>query len=118
MLPTIGFPELIVLAILALVVVGPKDLPKLMRTLGRFIAKMRGLAQEFKDAFNEMSAASEMTELRKEIQELKEMGKLSNLTDDSLREDMRQLDDDIRDATSMDSPKAAKSGKAPSGDES
>jgi len=72
---------MIVLALLAIIVVGPEDLPKLMRTLGRFMAKLRAMGQEFKSAFDEMGAASEMAELRREIDELKEMGRLSNLTD-------------------------------------
>lgn len=107
MLPQIGFPELIILAVLALIVVGPEDLPKLMRGLGRFMSKVRGMAQEFKDAFNEMGAASEMAELKREIEELKEMGKLANLTDGNLKEDMRKIDDEIRDATSLDNPKTS-----------
>lgn len=107
MLPQIGFPELIILAVLALIVVGPEDLPKLMRGLGRFMSKVRGMAQEFKDAFNEMGAASEMAELKREIEELKEMGKLANLTDSNLKEDMRKIDDEIRDATSLDNPKTS-----------
>lgn len=106
MLPQIGFPELIILAVLALIVVGPEDLPKLMRGLGRFMSKIRGMAQEFKDAFTEMGEASEMAELKREIEELKEMGKLSNLTDGNLKDDMRKIDDEIREATSLDNPKA------------
>lgn len=106
MLPTIGFPELIVLAVLALVVVGPKDLPKLMRTMGRFVAKMRGMAQEFKDAFNEMGDATEIAELRKEIDDLKQMGKLSNLTDSQLENDLRDLDNDLRDGVIGKNPKS------------
>jgi len=105
MLPSIGFMEMIVLALLAIIVVGPEDLPKLMRRLGQFVAKMRSLAQEFKDAFNEMGAATEMAELRKEIEELKEMGKLSNMTDNQLEDDLRDLDSELRDGVLGESPK-------------
>ena len=106
MLPSIGFMEMIVLALLAIIVVGPEDLPKLMRRMGQFMAKMRAMAQEFKDAFNEMGDATEMAELRKEIEELKQMGKLSNLTDNQLEDDLRDLDNELRDGVLGDSPKA------------
>jgi len=43
MIPQFGFAEMIVLALLAIIVVGPKDLPKLMRTMGQFMAKVRAM---------------------------------------------------------------------------
>jgi len=106
MIPQIGFAEMIVLALLAIIVVGPKDLPKLMRTLGGAMARVRALGQEFKSAFDEMGEATEMAELRREIEELKKMGKLSNLSDEAFEEDMRELDRELRDGVSLDSPKA------------
>lgn len=95
MLPQLGFAEMIVLALLAIIVVGPKDLPKLMRSFGNFMAKIRGLGQEFKDAFNEMGAEDEIAEMRKELEDLKKMGSVKSLTGD-LEEEMRELDRDLR----------------------
>jgi len=46
MLPQLGFAEIIVLALLAIIVVGPKDLPKLMRSFGNFMSKIRGLENQ------------------------------------------------------------------------
>jgi len=46
MLPDIGATELLVIAVVALIVVGPKDLPMLLRRLGQFMAKLRGMAAE------------------------------------------------------------------------
>ena len=43
----IGSFELMMLAIVAIIVVGPKDLPKLLRTIGQFTTKIRGMAREF-----------------------------------------------------------------------
>ncbi len=106
MIPQIGFAEMMVLALLAIIVVGPKDLPKLMRTIGGLMARIRAMGQEFKDAFDDMGADAEMAELRKEIEDLKKMGKLSNLSDEAFAEDMRALDDDLREGTDLSSPKA------------
>ena len=106
MLPQIGFAEMLVLALIAIIVVGPKDLPVMMRKMGAAMAKVRAMGQEFKDAFADMEAETEMAELRKEIAALKDMGKLENLSDEAFAEDMRNLDDDIRKATDMSNPKA------------
>lgn len=105
MIPQIGLAEMLVLALLAIIVVGPKDLPKVMRTIGQFMAKIRAMGQEFKDAFDDMGAEEEMAELRREIDELKNMGKMSNLSDEAFEEDMRALDEELRDSTNFENPK-------------
>ncbi|CAN5302774.1 hypothetical protein BH09PSE2_BH09PSE2_09890 [soil metagenome] len=71
MLPEAGAFELIFLAAVALIVVGPKDLPVLLRRIGQFTAKMRGLAAEFRSSFDEMARQSELDELRKEVDALR-----------------------------------------------
>jgi sec-independent protein translocase protein TatB len=71
MLPEAGATELIFLAIVALIVVGPKDLPVLLRKVGQFTAKMRGLAAEFRSSFDELARQSELDELRKEVDALR-----------------------------------------------
>ena len=71
LLPQLGFGELILLGILALVVVGPKDLPRLMRGLGRGAAQLRRLSDEFKASFDQMAREAEVEELRREIEDLK-----------------------------------------------
>jgi sec-independent protein translocase protein TatB len=71
MLPSLGFNEIIILGILALVVVGPKDLPLLFRKLGKWTAKLRGMAQEFRTGFDELARQAELDELRKEVDALR-----------------------------------------------
>ncbi len=95
---------MMVLALLAIIVVGPRDLPVLMRKLGGMMAKVRAMGQEFKDAFADMEAETEMAELRKEIQSLKDMGKL---TDSDLTNEMREIDDAVREATDYSNPKSS-----------
>ncbi len=49
----LGFAELLVIGIVALIVVGPKDLPVMFRNVGRFVGKARGMAREFSRAMNQ-----------------------------------------------------------------
>jgi sec-independent protein translocase protein TatB len=72
MLPDIGGTELLVIAAVALIVVGPKDLPVLLRKLGQFVGKIRGMANEFRASFDEMARQSELDELRREVQAMRE----------------------------------------------
>ena len=67
----IGGSELLVVAIVAIVVVGPKDLPKLMRTLGFYAGKIRRTAADFQRQFNEAMAESEADEVRKNIEAIR-----------------------------------------------
>jgi sec-independent protein translocase protein TatB len=94
MLPGIGGGELIVIAVVALIVVGPKDLPKLLRQLGRFFARMRGLADDFRSSFDEMARQSELDELRKEVEALRSGKSISPIIED-IDADMRKIHQDI-----------------------
>ncbi|MBC6402673.1 MAG: twin-arginine translocase subunit TatB [Hyphomonadaceae bacterium] len=107
MIPQIGFAEMMVLALLAIIVVGPRDLPKLMRGISNFMARIRSMAQEFRSAFDDMAAEEEIAELRHDIQELKSVGKLSDLPDKAFEEDMRSLDRELRDGTHLKDPKTS-----------
>lgn len=71
MLPSLGFQEILLLAVLALVVIGPKDLPLMARKIGRFMAKLRGMAQEFRSGFDELARQAELDELKKEVEALR-----------------------------------------------
>lgn len=82
MLPGIGFTELMVLAVAALIIVGPKDLPMMMRRLGQFVGKGRAMAREFQAAFDDIARQSELEDLRKEIEELKISNSLKQATSD------------------------------------
>jgi sec-independent protein translocase protein TatB len=70
----VGGGELLVIAVIALIVVGPKDLPALLHKFGRFTSRMRGMASEFRASFDEMARQAELDELRKEIESLKGSG--------------------------------------------
>jgi len=71
MFPENRFMELLIIGALALIVVGPKDLPILMRRVGQFVGKMRGMAAEFRASFDELARQSELEELRKEVEAMR-----------------------------------------------
>ncbi|WP_424941956.1 Sec-independent protein translocase protein TatB [Aliiroseovarius crassostreae] len=73
----IGFTELLVIGVVALIVVGPKDLPQMFRTLGRFTARARQMAREFSQAMNEAadeSGAKDIAGTLKGVANPKSMG--------------------------------------------
>lgn len=82
MLPQFGFSEFLLIAIIALIVVGPRDLPLMMRRLGQFVAKGRRMANEFRAAFDDIARQTELDELRKEIQDLKKNTDITKAADD------------------------------------
>ncbi len=94
LLPQFGFFELILIAVVALIVVGPKDLPKLMRSAGQFVAKARRMAGEFTSAFDQMARESEMDELRQEIEALKKDNVFTK-TKQELDESLAPLKDEL-----------------------
>lgn len=100
MLPGIGFQELFFIAVIALVVVGPKDLPMMMRKLGQFMAKGKALAGEFQAAFNDIARQAELDELRKEIEDLKNVSGVQDAVDD-----MRDFERDVNDSVMREDAK-------------
>jgi len=64
----IDSPELLVIAIVALIVIGPKELPSLLRTWGRWMGQMRNMAAEFRGHVDEMVRQSELDEVKKQLE--------------------------------------------------
>jgi sec-independent protein translocase protein TatB len=77
MFPDLSWSHMLLVLVVALVVVGPKDLPKLMHTIGRWAGKARAMADQFRKSFDEMARQSELDELRKELDELRNMRPLA-----------------------------------------
>ena len=90
MLPQFGFQEFLLLAIVALVVVGPDDLPLMMRKIGQWVGKMRAMAREFQSAFDDIAKQAELDELRKEIEDLKRDNVLKQASDE-----LKEVEDSI-----------------------
>lgn len=82
MFDSIGFQELVVIGIIALMVVGPKELPLLMRKAGQWTARLRGMAADFRANFDEMARQAELDELRKEVEALRNNNPLQDIKDE------------------------------------
>jgi sec-independent protein translocase protein TatB len=63
----IGWQELFIVAVLAIIVIGPKDLPSALRTLGRLVRKARGMASEFQTSLEDMARDVDLEDVRKEL---------------------------------------------------
>ena len=105
MLPGGRGGEFIIVAAIALIVVGPKDLPKLLRQLGRFVGKMRAMADDFRMSFEDMARQSELDELRKEVEAMRTQNAPSVIGD--VKSEIHALDSDLRTHMSLDNHRPA-----------
>ena len=63
----IGWQELFILAVLAIIVIGPKDLPRAIRTITKWIRKARSMARDFQDGLDEVVREADLDDLKKEL---------------------------------------------------
>jgi sec-independent protein translocase protein TatB len=70
-----SFGELLLIGIVALVAIGPKELPGVLRTLGQWTAKLRRMAAEFQNQFQEAMREAEMADLKKQVDEVTSQAK-------------------------------------------
>jgi sec-independent protein translocase protein TatB len=93
----LGWSKVLILAVVAIVVVGPKELPSLLRAVGQFIAQLRRHAAEFRTQFDEAMKSTELDQIRRDVQAIK-----TDATE-SLRGIERSIEKDVADAkTSVD----------------
>lgn len=69
----VGWTEMLVIAIVMIVVVGPKDLPNMLRTFGRTTAKLRAMAADFQKQFNEALKEAELDDVKKSVDSLRSL---------------------------------------------
>ena len=67
----IGWQELLVIGVVALVVIGPKDMPTAIRAVSRWAAKARALAREFQQGIDEVVRDAELQDVQKQIEEVR-----------------------------------------------
>src|ERR1700750_2371186 len=71
----IGWSELVVLAVVALIAIGPKELPGVLRTVGQYMGKIRRMASEFQGQFQEAMREAEMADLKKHVDDIADSAK-------------------------------------------
>jgi sec-independent protein translocase protein TatB len=93
----IGWSELVVIAVVALIAIGPKELPGVLRMVGQWMGKARKMAAEFQGQFQEAMREAEMADLKKTFDEVKEAA--SGLASNNI---MTSLQKDVGDALKID----------------
>ena len=94
----IGWSELVVIAVVALIAIGPKELPGVLRMVGQWMGKARKMAAEFQGQFQEAMREAEMADLKKTFDEVKEAA-TGGFTGDNV---MTSLQKDVGDALRID----------------
>ena len=94
----IGWSELVVIAVVALIAIGPKELPGVLRMIGQWMGKARKMAAEFQGQFQEAMREAEMADLKKSFDEVREAA--SGLTSGGGL--MTSLQKDVTDALRID----------------
>ncbi|MFC7052973.1 Sec-independent protein translocase protein TatB [Hansschlegelia quercus] len=105
----IAWSEFLVVAVVALVVVGPKDLPALLRTVGKTVATLRRMAGDFQSQFNEALKEAELDELQRDITGLKNK---ASTFGGGVPDPIKMARDEIHSALSYKPPSALAGDKA------
>ena len=100
----IGWTELLVIAVVAIVVIGPKDLPRVMRMVGQWAGKLKRMSREFQGQFNEALREAELEDVRKDVEAI---GK--GLKEDVAKasQSVNSIGDDIKKAADVSAEAAA-----------
>ncbi len=107
----IGSTELLVIVVVALLVVGPKDLPRLLRTIGNFVSKVRGLAREFQGHLDEAMRETGIDEVKDNVTKMKEF------TVADLDKEFSELEKEFRDSALPEGGTAPETDFGKTGDE-
>src|SRR5205823_13688757 len=87
----IGWGELLIIGVVALIAIGPKELPGVLRTLGQWMSKLRRMASEFQSQFHEAMREAEMADLKKQVDDMTSQAQ-SYASFDPVAEVRRELD--------------------------
>lgn len=91
----LGWSELLLIAVVAIIVVGPRDLPRLMRTVGQYVTKMRRMARDLQSQFNDALKEAELDDVGKEITDLSRMNPARQIRD-SITKPLKSAADDLK----------------------
>ncbi|MDK4737350.1 Sec-independent protein translocase protein TatB [Rhizobium sp. LEGMi198b] len=107
----VGWSELLVIAVVALVVIGPKELPATLRTIGKMTARARKVAGEFRAQFDEAMREAELDDVRQTISDAQKLNPVNSLREamNPLRQMGNEIKADLQRSTTADQPVAATS---------
>jgi sec-independent protein translocase protein TatB len=110
----IGWSELLLIGIVALIAIGPKELPGALRTFGQWMGKIRRMAGEFQNQFHEAMREAELADLKKEVDEMtSNAGNFANF--DPLGDVRRDVEKAVGDLPTLaDSSASSAASSAPS----
>ncbi len=113
----IGGTELLVIAIIAIIVVGPKDLPGMLRNFGRFVGKMRSMARDFQNQFEQAARESGLDEVRRGISDVQSYSPANQVKKavGSIADEGDKLKRDIEKSGEPSKPSTDAAGKAKAG---
>jgi len=95
----IGWTEILIISVVAIIVVGPKDLPRMLRSLGRYAGQLRRTAGEFRSQFDDAIRESELDELRSTLSDVSDLNPINQIKD-SVNESMAPLKETAEDIKS------------------
>jgi sec-independent protein translocase protein TatB len=95
----IGWGELVVIGIVALIAIGPKELPTVLRTLGQWMGKVKRMASEFQGQFQEALREAELHDLKKQAEDL-----TSSVTDATSFDPLADIGNDVTKAAETAAP--------------
>ena len=87
----IGYTELVVIAVAAIIVIGPKDLPRVLRALGKTMGKLRGMAREFQGHLDDAMREAGLDEVKKDLQSLNKIDPMA-----AVKTEAKKQDDDFK----------------------
>ncbi len=89
----VGYTEMFLIAVVAIIVIGPKDLPRVLRTFGKTIGKMRGMAREFQGHLDSAMKEAGLEDVKKEFNNLKNINPMEPVKKDIVSDVKKQEDD-------------------------
>ena len=107
----ISWTEFLLIGIVALIVIGPKELPAVMRSLGQWTRKIRSMAADFQNQFHEAMREAEMADLKKQVDEVASDIKSYDPLKD-VRADVESIGKDLDESVKKTTDEAASTGQA------
>ena len=91
-----GYTEMFVIAVVAIIVIGPKDLPRVLRAFGKTVAKMRGMAREFQGHLDSAMKEAGIDEVKKEFDNLKNSANIIEPVKKTVADETKKQEDEFK----------------------